>query len=77
MTNQNQQTQMTNQGQQPNPLQILNSKFGNRPEYGQVMQMVQGKSPQELAQIARNLANSYGIPIQQLQAMARQFGLSI
>lgn len=60
-----------------NPQQTLNSMFGNRPEYNQVMQMVQGKSPQELSQIARNLANSYGISPQQLQTMAHQFGLNI
>lgn len=57
-----------------NPMGMLQQMFGNHPQYGQVMQIIKGKSPQQLEQYARNLAKNQNIDINQL---ASQFGLKI
>ena len=54
-----------------NPMAIMQQLFGNNP---QVMQIAQGKNPQELEQYVRNLYKSQG---QDINAMASQFGLKI
>ena len=48
--------------------------FGNNPQFKQVMQIAQGKNPQELEQYVRNLAQGQNIDLKQL---ASQFGLKI
>ena len=57
-----------------NPMLLIQQLFGNNPQFNQIMQIAQGKSPQELEQYVRNLANSQNIDINQL---ANQFGLNI
>lgn len=57
-----------------NPMMMIQQMFGNNPQYRQVMQAIQGKSPQQLEQYARNLAKNQGIDLNQL---AGQFGLNI
>ena len=57
-----------------NPMAMMQQLFGNNPQFKQVMQMAQGKSPQELEQYVRNLYQSQG---QDINAMASQFGLKI
>lgn len=57
-----------------NPMGMIKQMFGNNPQYRQVMQVIQGKTPQQLEQYARNLAKNQGIDINQL---ASQFGLNI
>lgn len=46
-----------------NPMAVMQQMFGNDPRFKQVMQVAQGKSPQELEQYARNLCKSQGIDI--------------
>nr|DAU58688.1 MAG TPA: hypothetical protein [Caudoviricetes sp.] len=53
---------------------IMQQLFGNNPQFKQVMQIAQGKNPQELEQYVRNLYKSQG---QDINAMASQFGLKI
>lgn len=57
-----------------NPIGVLQQLLGNNPQYRQVMQMAQGKSPQELEQYVRNLYQSQG---QDINQVASQFGLNI
>ena len=57
-----------------NPMALLNQLMGNNPQFKQVMQIAQGKSPQELEQYVRNLAQGQNIDLKQL---ASQFGLKI
>lgn len=55
-----------------NPAQILQSMAQQDPRVGQAMQMIQGKSPQELRSMAENVARERGID---LNAFVQQFGL--
>lgn len=49
-----------------NPMGVLMNAFGNNPMYQQTMHMVEGKNPQQLEQIARNLARERGVDIDAL-----------
>lgn len=42
------------------PLQIIGQMAGNNPKMQQGMQLIHGKSPAELEQYARNMAQSQG-----------------
>ena len=57
-----------------NPMALMQQVLGTNPQFKQVMQIVQGKSPQELEQYVRNLYQSQGQDINQI---ASQFGLKI
>lgn len=57
-----------------NPMALMQQMFGNNPQFNQVMQIIQGKTPQQLEQYTRNLAKSQNIDLNQL---AGQFGLNI
>lgn len=57
-----------------NPMGMLQQLFVNNPQFKQVMQIAQGKSPQELEQYVRNLYQSQG---QDINTIASQFGLKI
>lgn len=48
-----------------NPLQMM-QQMGNNPVVSQGMRMIQGKSPQQLQQMAENMARERGIDLQQL-----------
>lgn len=54
-----------------NPAQIMLSMAQQDPRVGQAMQMIQGKSPQELRSMAENVARERGID---LNAFVQQFG---
>ena len=60
--------------QAPNPMFLIQQLFGNHPKYKEVMQIAQGKNPQELEQFVRNLYQSQGQDINQI---ASQFGLKL
>lgn len=56
------------------PMQWLQQQGGN-PQMQQLMQMVQGKSPQELRDIAGNMAKQRGLNYADLeQQFAQRFG---
>ena len=54
-----------------NPMALMQQVLGTNPQFKQVMQIAQGKSPQELEQYVRNLYQSQGKDINQT---ASQFG---
>ena len=55
-----------------NPLQLMQQMAVQNPQIRQAVQMIQGKSPQQLEQIARNMAKESGTSI---EAIVRQLGL--
>lgn len=55
-----------------NPMVEMQRIFSNNPEWKQWQQLTQGKNEQELEQVARNLAQTKGIDINQFRS---QFGL--
>lgn len=52
-----------------NPMMMLQQMFGNNPQFQQVMQVANGKTPQELEQYTRNLCKSQGIDINNILNM--------
>ena len=58
-----------------NPSMLLESLMAQNPLLSRAMQMGQGKNPQELAMIARNLAKQQGMNDQQFAQLLSQFGI--
>ena len=58
-----------------NPSMLMESLMVQNPLLSRAMQMAQGKNPQELAMIARNLAKQQGINDQQFAQLLGQFGI--
>lgn len=58
-----------------NPSMLMESLMAQNPLFSRAMQMAQGKNPQELAMIARNLAKQQGINDQQFAQLLGQFGI--
>ena len=59
-----------------NPSMLMESLIAQNPLLSRAMQMGQGKNPQELAMIARNLAKQNGMNDQQFAQLLSQFGIS-
>lgn len=57
--------------------QFLMQSFGNNPNFNRAMQMIQGKSPEQIQQTVMNLAQNQGISMQQLQQFAGQYGFKL
>ena len=55
-----------------NPNAMLQQMAGSDPRIGQAMQMMQGKSPQQLRSMAENMARERGVNIADL---ARELGI--
>ena len=59
-----------------NPNMLMEKMMAQNPLLSRAMQMGQGKNPQELAMIARNLAKQQGMNDQQFAQLLSQFGIS-
>jgi hypothetical protein len=57
-----------------NPSAILNMMAQNNPQARQIMQVINGKTPDQLQQMARNIAAERGTTIEDV---ARQLGINI
>lgn len=57
-----------------NPMALLQSMSGSNPQLAQAMQMMQGKSPQDLRKVAENMAKERGMDLEQL---AQSMGLKL
>ena len=57
-----------------NPNAILQSMAMNNPQVRQVMQMMNGKTPEQLRQMANNMAAERGTTVEDI---ARQLGIQI
>lgn len=60
--------------QAQNPMNLMLQICGNNPQMKQVAQNLQNKTPEELEQYARNMAQSRGTDLKQFLS---QFGLNI
>lgn len=49
-----------------NPMQIISTLAGNDPKMKTGLQMVQGKNPQQLEQMARNMAKERGTSVEEI-----------
>jgi hypothetical protein len=56
-----------------NPMALLQQMAPQNPQAFQALQMMQGKNPQQLEQMARSMAQERGIDINQ---MIRQLGIN-
>ena len=59
-----------------NPQQMMQA-YCNDPLMKRAMAMCKNKDENQLRQTARNIAKSRGIPEEQLQQMAAQFGIQL
>lgn len=57
-----------------NPQQMMVQMAQQNPQLGQVMQMVNGKTPDQMRQMAQNIAQQRGID---LNALAAQMGIKL
>ena len=57
-----------------NPQQMMMQMAQNNPSLGQAMQMVNGKTPDQMRQIAMNMAQERGVDI---HALAAQMGIHL
>lgn len=53
----------------------MQQMFGSNPVFNRTIEMTQGKSPEQIQQIIRNVAKARGINEQQLNQFISQFGL--
>ena len=60
-----------------NPGMLVQEISKQNPLMKRAMEMSKGKSPQELAAIARNLASQQGISPEQFDSLVKQFGLRL
>ena len=49
-----------------NPMQVIQQMAAQNPQAAQAMQIMQGKNPEELRQIATNMAKERGMSIEQV-----------
>ena len=56
------------------PMQYLQQMAGRNPQIAQAINLIQGKTPEQLCQIADNMAKQRGTSVEEI---ARQYGLPI
>lgn len=62
-------------GSNPNPQALMQQMFGSNPVFNRAMEMTQGKSPEQIQQIVRNVAKARGMNETQLNQFLNNFGL--
>lgn len=60
-----------------NPMGLMEQFAGQNPLMSRAMQMGQGKSPEQIQNIVRNLAKQKGMNDEQLNQFLNQFGLKL
>ena len=60
-----------------NPMGIMQQLAGTNPLMSRAMQMGQGKSPEQMQTLVRNLAKQKGMNDEQLNQFLSQFGLRL
>lgn len=60
-----------------NPMQVLNTMYGNNPMYQQALQMIQGKSEEQIKETVLNLCKTNGIDINQIKNYAQMIGCNL
>ncbi len=57
------------------PINQMLQMFSGNPLMQQAMKMGQGKSPEQMLQIFKNIASEKGIPMEQFEQFAHMFGI--
>lgn len=52
-----------------NPMEFMQKMLGNDPQFQKVMQIANGKTPQQLEQYTRNVCKSQGVDIDNILRM--------
>ena len=64
-----------------NPGQTINNLMQNNPNMRRAMEMSEGKSPEQIQQVCRNLCDQMGVnytdALNQFQSISAQFGIKI
>lgn len=60
-----------------NPLGAMQQMFGSNPLFNRALQMSNGKSPEEMEQIVKNLCSQRGIDFNQAKQMISQMGIKL
>lgn len=60
-----------------NPMQMMMSMFGGNPQFQRACQMVQGKTPQQMQETARNLCKQRGIEFDKAVQQMQQMGVDV
>lgn len=55
-----------------NPMMLMHQMVGQNPQMQQAMSMIQGKTPEQLKQMAENMAKERGMTVEQV---AKHIGL--
>ena len=63
--------------QNNNPINFMQNILGSNPQFQRVMQMVDGKTPEEMKQVAMNLCEQQGIDFLQAVNQMKSMGLNI
>lgn len=63
--------------QNNNPINFMQNILGSNPQFQRVMQMVNGKTPEEMKQVAMNLCEQQGIDFSQAVNQMKSMGLNI
>lgn len=63
--------------QNNNPINFMQNILGSNPQFKRVMQMVDGKTPEEMKQVAMNLCEQQGIDFSQAVNQMKSMGLNI
>lgn len=63
--------------QNNNPINFMQNILGSNPQFQRVMQMVDGKTPEEMKQVAMNLCEQQGIDFSQAVNHMKSMGLNI
>lgn len=56
------------------PMQYLQQRMGQNPQIAQAMNLIQGKTPEQLYQIADNMAKQRGTTVEEI---AHQYGIPL
>lgn len=56
------------------PMQYLQQRMGQNPQIAQAMNLIQGKTPEQLHEIADNMAKQRGTTVEEI---ARKYGLPL
>lgn len=60
-----------------NPISFMQNTVGSTPQFQRVMKMVEGKSPEEMQQVARNICQQQGIDFSQMIGRMKSLGINV
>lgn len=63
--------------QNNNPINFMQNILGSNPQFQRVMRMVDGKTPEEMKQVAMNLCEQQGIDFSQAVNQMKSMGLNV